>query len=215
MSTPHASNPSNPTDATRHSPLDSARSRNVFVGVCGGIAAYKVATVVSRLAQAGANVTVAMTPSATRFVTPLTFQALSGLHVYTSPWEHVESQDPQHISLATRTDLALVAPCTMDCLARLATGRADDVVTLILSAIDRARTPVLLAPSMNAVMWAQPSTQRNLRTLEQDGFGFIGPDDGWQACRTLGTGRMSEPEMILDRVGRMLSGNDPAATPAR
>lgn len=171
--------------------------RNVLVGVCGGIAVYKVASVVSALAQAGAAVTVAMTPSATRFVAPLTFQALSGRPVYVSPWEHVESHDPQHITLAARTHLAIVAPCTMDCLARLAAGRADDVVALILSAIDRARTPVLLAPSMNAVMWSQPSTQRNVRLLRDDGFHFVGPDEGWQACRTVGVGRMAEPETLL------------------
>ncbi|GMV24085.1 MAG: hypothetical protein AMXMBFR58_01160 [Phycisphaerae bacterium] len=178
--------------------------RHIFVGICGGIAAYKVAMVVSRLTQAGAHVTVAMTPSATRFVAPLTFQALSGRHVYTSAWEHVETQDPQHIALASRTDLALVAPCTMDCMARLATGRTDDVVTLILSAIDRSRTPVLLAPSMNAVMWSQPSTRRNLETLRQDRFEFVGPDEGWQACRTVGQGRMAEPEHLLQRVAERL-----------
>jgi phosphopantothenoylcysteine synthetase/decarboxylase len=180
------------------------------VGITGGIAAYKTCTVVSRLAQAGAHVTVAMTEAATHFVTPLTFQALSGNPVYTSPWDHLESKDPQHIALASSAALALVAPCTMDCLAKLATGRTDDVVTLILSAVDRQKTPVLLAPSMNAVMWEQPSTQRNLRTLQEDGFAFIGPADGWQACRTSGTGRMSEPEeilgMITDRLGGVRSG---------
>lgn len=180
--------------------LASVKGRSIMVGVCGGIAAYKVAMVVSRLAQAGAQVTVAMTPAATRFVTPLTFQALSGRPVYTSAWEHIESQDPQHISLATRTQVALVAPCTMDCLARLATGRTDDVVTLILSAIDRAKACVLLAPSMNAAMWAQPSTQRNISTLRGDGFEFVGPDEGWQACRTTGVGRMAEPDEMVARV---------------
>lgn len=168
-----------------------------LVCVTGGIAAYKTCTVVSRLAQAGVQVTVAMTPAATQFVTPLTFQALSGRPVYTSPWEHIESHDPQHISLARGIDIAIVAPCTMDTLAKLATGRTDDVVTLILSAVDRAKTPVLLAPSMNAVMWEQPANQRNLRTLEGDGFGYVGPGDGWQACRTSGAGRMAEPEEIL------------------
>lgn len=179
--------------------------RRIIVGVTGGIAAYKTCTVVSRLAQAGAVVTVAMTDAATHFVTPLTFQALSGNPVYTSPWEHIESKDPQHVSLASAAALAVVAPCSMDCVAKLATGRTDDVVTLILSAIDRSRTPVLLAPSMNAAMWAQPSTQRNLRTLDGDGFRFIGPDDGWQACRTSGTGRMSEPEAILAEIARVAS----------
>ena len=183
----------------------AASGRRVLVGICGGIAAYKTATIVSRLAQAGAHVTVVMTESATRFVTPLTFQALSANPVYTSPWEHIETRDPQHISLASAADLCLVAPCTMDCMARLAAGRADDVVTLILSAVDRTKTPVLLAPSMNEVMWSQPSTRRNLATLLADGFTTIGPGDGWQACRAVGPGRMSEPEAILAAIATTLS----------
>lgn len=182
----------------------AVRGKRIIVGVTGGIAAYKTATVVSRLAQAGAEVTVAMTEGATKFVTPLTFQALSARPVYTGTWEHIEAKDPQHIALADEADAAVVAPCTMDCLARLATGRADDVVTLILSAIDRAKTPVLLAPSMNAVMWAQPATRRNLTTLEGDGFRIVGPGEGWQACRHVGTGRMSEPEEILAALGAAL-----------
>lgn len=191
--------------------------RRVLVCVCGGIAAYKAAMVVSRLAQGGATVTVAMTPSATRFVTPLTFQALSARPVYTTPWEHVESHDPQHISLATGLDLAIVAPCTMDAAARLATGRADDIVSLLLSAIDRSRTPVLLAPAMNEVMWAQPSTQRNFATLREDGFHTIGPGAGWQACRTIGVGRMSEPEEILEAAAELLAqrGRPSTAPPIR
>jgi phosphopantothenoylcysteine decarboxylase/phosphopantothenate--cysteine ligase len=172
--------------------------------VTGGIAAYKSATLVSRLAQAGAQVTVAMTPAATRFVTPLTFQALSGRPVYTSAWEHVESNDPQHIATAGSLDAAIVAPCSMDTLARLASGRADDVVTLILSAVDRSRTPVLLAPSMNAVMWSQPATQRNVRTLIADGFTLVGPAAGWQACRTVGVGRMEEPEVLIEALALAL-----------
>lgn len=184
---------------------DAVRGKSILVGVSGGIAAYKTATVVSRLAQAGAKVTVMMTEAATHFIPALTLQSLSGRPVYTSPWEHIESQDPQHVSLATGADAAVVAPCTMDMLAKLATGRTDDAVTLILSAVDRRKTPVLLAPSMNAAMWAQPSTQRNLATLQGDGFGFVGPDDGWQACRTVGSGRMSEPDAILEALAAALA----------
>lgn len=175
--------------------FDGAR---VLIGVSGGIAAYKVCTVVSRLAQAGATVTVLMTEAATRFVTPLTFQALSGRPVYTSPWQHSEAHDPQHIALADRCDAALVAPCTMDMMAKLATGRTDDVITLVLSAIDRSRTPVLLAPAMNDAMWNQPSTRRNAALLEADGFRLVGPGTGWQACRHVGTGRMVEPEDLIE-----------------
>lgn len=171
----------------------------------GGIAAYKACTLVSRLAQAGGEVTVCMTPAATKFVTPLTFQALSARPVYTSAWEHVESHDPQHVSLASGAHAVVIAPCTMDCIARLAHGLTDDVVTLVVSAVDRKKTPVLLAPSMNAAMWSQASTQRNLETLRRDGFVLVGPDEGWQACRTVGQGRMSEPEVILERVAAALS----------
>jgi phosphopantothenoylcysteine decarboxylase / phosphopantothenate---cysteine ligase len=173
---------------------------HVLVCVTGGIAAYKSATLVSRLVQAGVKVTVAMTPGATKFVTPLTFQALSGRPVLTSAWDDADGADPQHIRLARSVSAAIVAPCTMDTLARLATGRTDDIVTLILSAVDRSQAPVLLAPSMNEVMWSQPATSRNVAQLKADGFKLIGPASGWQACRTVGAGRMSEPEDLFAAV---------------
>ncbi len=182
----------------------AARGRRILVGLSGGIACYKSAFVVSRLVQAGAEVTVLMTEASTRFVTPLTFQALSGRPVYTSQWEHLESLDPQHITLARSADLLLIAPCTMDMMAKLAIGRTDDVVSLVASAIDRRKQPCLLAPSMNAVMWSQPATQRALAQLREDGFTIVGPDSGWQACRTEGPGRMSEPEAILAAVAAAL-----------
>jgi len=171
--------------------------RRLLVCVSGGIAAYKTCTIVSRLAQAGAEVTVAMTDSAQRFVTPLTFQALSGRPVYTSQWQHTEAHDPQHIATATGLDAAVIAPCSMNTLAKLVHGRTDDVVALIMSAIDRSKTPVLLAPAMNSVMWAQPATQRNAEQAARDGFTLIGPGEGWQACRHVGSGRMSEPEQVV------------------
>jgi len=184
---------------------DAFTSKRVLVGVTGGIAAYKACTLVSRLAQAGVEVTVAMTAGAARFVTPLTFEALSARRVYTSPWEEAGGGgDPQHIALARGLHAAIVAPCTMDCLARLAMGRADDAVTLMLASIDRARTPVLLAPAMNAAMWSQPATQRNLAVLRADGFVLVGPNEGWQACRTMGPGRMSEPEELLEALREAL-----------
>ncbi|MEM9167280.1 MAG: flavoprotein [Planctomycetota bacterium] len=185
--------------------------RRLIVGLTGGIAAYKVCTVVSRLAQAEAYVTVLMTEPATRFVTPLTFQALSGRPVYTSAWEHIESHDPQHIALADSADAVLVAPCTMDFMASLAFGRANNVVSLVLSAVDRSKTPVLLAPSMNEVMWNQPATKRNVEQLGADGFGMVGPGSGWQACRHVGTGRMAEPADLLGALSACLRGRRPHA----
>lgn len=182
-------------------------NRRIIIGLSGGIACYKVCTVVSRLAQAGAEVTVLMTDAATKFVTPLTFQALSGRPVYTSSWEHVEANDPQHISLARRADLVLLAPATMDLLAKLAHGFTDDVVSLVVSAVDRSTTPVMIAPSMNEMMWRQSSTQRNIAQLRDDGFTLIEPGEGWQACRTVGAGRLPEPEDLLDRINRALAGS--------
>lgn len=174
--------------------------RTIIIGLSGGIACYKVATVVSRLVQSGAQVTVAMTEAATKFVTPLTFQALSGRPVYANQWSHIESHDPQHIALARKADLMLIAPCTMNMLAKLAGGQADDMVCLIASAMDLQRQRIMLAPSMNEVMLNQPSTKRNLAQLREDGFLIIEPGEGWQACRTVGAGRMAEPEDILDNI---------------
>jgi phosphopantothenoylcysteine decarboxylase/phosphopantothenate--cysteine ligase len=169
----------------------------IVIGVTGGIAAYKTCSIVSALAQSGADVTVCMTESAQRFVTPMTFQALSGRAVICSNWEHDLHKDPQHIALARAARAVVVAPVSMNSLARLATGFTDDPVSLVISAVDLGSTPVLLAPSMNAQMWDQPSTQRNLAQLRADGFRMIDPDDGWQACRTDGKGRMAEPARIL------------------
>lgn len=185
-------------------PTADLAGRRVLIGVTGGIAAYKTATVVSRLSQRGCDVRVAMTEAATRFVTPLTFESLSGNPVVTGIWAHHDPGDVQHVNLADRTDLALVAPCSMDCLARLANGHTSDPVTLILSAIDRAKTPVLLAPSMNSVMLAQPSTQRNLAQLRDDGYQVLDAESGWQACRHVGPGRMPEPETLIEVVAEAL-----------
>ena len=174
-----------------------ADSRHVLIGVCGGIAAYKMCEVVSTLVKRGDQVTVAMTRDATRFVGEVTFQSLSSRHVFTDPWAHPESMESPHIALARKADVMLVAPCTMDMLARLVAGRADDAVSLLVASIDRSRCPVLLAPSMNETMLSQPATQRNIGQLEQDGFQVIKPAEGWQACRTEGVGRLPEPEVLV------------------
>ncbi len=189
-----------PVAASQTTNRETPTDGRVIVGVSGGIACYKIAQVVSRLVQSDIDVTVAMTDAATRFVTPLTFEALSGRAVYSSQWQHIESHDPQHVSLARAAELMLIAPCTMDMLAKLAHGRTDDVVSLIASAVDWSRQAMLIAPSMNEVMWNQPATQRNLAQLKADGCEIIEPGEGWQACRTEGKGRLAEPEVILDAV---------------
>ncbi len=186
-----------PTSSTTPSVL---QGRKILVGVTGGIACYKVATLVSRLVQRGALVRVIMTESATRFVAPLTFQSLSGHAVLTGIWQSDDHPDSQHIGLARWADLYIIAPCTANTLAKLAHGLCDDMVSLTACALPREPkpTPVLLAPAMNSEMWANPITQQNLATVDQVlRYHIVGPETGWQACRTSGAGRMSEPQTIL------------------
>ena len=177
-------------------------SREIIVGVCGGIAAYKVADVVSKLVQAGAGVTVCMTAEAQQFVTPLTFEALSGRKVRTGIFDLVESSDPQHISLTERADLMLIAPATNNVIAKIAHGLTDDLVSLMVCA---AACPVLIAPAMNNRMWANPIAQENVAKIKGLGYRFVGPEDGWLACRNVGPGRMSEPGRIVEEVVGILA----------
>ncbi len=181
--------------------------REVVVAVCGGIAAYKVCHVVSSLVQRGAGVTVAMTESATRFVTPTTFGALSGRSVLTSLWSGAESHDPQHIALTRSADLFLIAPATANMIGKIANGICDDLVSTMIPA---ATSPVLLAPAMNDAMWTHPAVQANARTVTEFGYRLIGPAEGWLACRSIGPGRMVEPDEIVGAVNDILLDNPPA-----
>jgi phosphopantothenoylcysteine decarboxylase/phosphopantothenate--cysteine ligase len=177
------------------------KGREIILGVCGGIAAYKVADVVSKLVQQGAGVSVVMTPDAKRFVTPLTFEALSGRKVRTEIFEQADPGDTQHIGLTERADLMLVAPATANSLAKIAAGMCDDLISLMVNA---AACPVVFAPSMNDRMWANPITQENVGKLTKLGYRFIGPEAGWLACRNVGAGRLSEPARIVEEVTGML-----------
>jgi phosphopantothenoylcysteine decarboxylase/phosphopantothenate--cysteine ligase len=184
------------------------KNRTILVCVCGGIAAYKVCEVVSKLVQAGANVRVAMTEEAQKFVGVATFQALTANPVYTDLWISPEGRDPQHIRLAQKEDLILVAPCTANMMGKMAQGIADELVSTLLLAADPKN--VVIAPAMNEGMWNHPATQRNAETLRQDGVAFIGPGSGWQACRSVGVGRMSEAAEILEWIGKKLGGTEMA-----
>ncbi len=179
-------------------------ARRVIVAVTGGIACYKSASLVSRLTQAGASVRVLMTESATRFVTPLTFQSLSGSSVVSTTWEAQDGLESPHVALARWAQLMVVAPATADMIAKLAAGICDDPVGLVACGLP-PHTPVLLAPAMNAQMWSHKITQRNLNALKQQlGYHVVGPEAGWQACRTSGPGRMSEPQAIFDAAKSLL-----------
>ncbi|MDP7008300.1 MAG: flavoprotein [Phycisphaerales bacterium] len=171
--------------------------RHLLVALTGGIACYKIAALVSTLVQIDVTVDVLMTDAATRFISPLTFESLTSRQVFDSQWKHGKNCSPRHIQLAKQADGVLVAPCTMNMLAKLATGRTDDPVSLVVSAVNRETTPVLLAPSMNVTMLEQPVTKRNILTLQQDGFTILESDDGWQACKSNGKGRLPEPESLL------------------
>jgi len=178
----------------------SLDGKEIVVGITGGIACYKVAEVVSNLVQSGSNVQVLMTSAAKKFISPLTFSSLSGNAVYDTQWSFVEGHDPQHIRIAKKADVMLIAPCTMHMLAKLAYGLTDDAVSLVASAIDRSTTPVILAPAMNATMLSQPATQRNLTTLAADTFTILESEEGWQACKTIGQGRMPEAKCLISAI---------------
>jgi phosphopantothenoylcysteine decarboxylase len=197
------STPANPSTTQ-----PALKGREIIVGVCGGIAAYKVADVVSKLVQAGAGVTICMTAEAQKFVTPLTFEALSARPVRTSTFDLVESSDPQHIALTERADLMLIAPATNNIIAKVAHGLCDDLVSLMICA---AACPVVFAPAMNNRMWDHPIAQENIAKLTSIGYRFIGPDPGWLACRNVGMGRLSDPQVIVEEVTTMLT--NPAAMP--
>ena len=167
-------------------------SRRVLLGITGGIAAYKSAHLARLLTAAGAEVTVVMTESATRFVGPDTFAALTGRTVHTSLWER--PGEVLHVRLAHQADLAIVAPATANLLAKLAHGLADDLVsTLCLATI----APIVVAPAMNHRMWLHAATQANVETLRSRGVRVLGPDDGPQACGEFGPGRLREPDAIV------------------
>ncbi len=181
-------------------PADALADREVLVCVCGGIAAYKTAALVSMLVQRGGRVTVAMTRAARRFVGRTTFEALSGRPVATSLWRGGGSVP--HIALGQSADLIVVAPATANILGKLAGGIADDLVSTLLLG---AEAPVLLAPAMNARMWRHPAVQRNVAFLRDAGYAFTGPEEGWQACRAVGPGRMAEPQTICAQILKMLA----------
>jgi phosphopantothenoylcysteine decarboxylase / phosphopantothenate---cysteine ligase len=171
--------------------------RRILLGVTGGIAAYKAAELVRRLKERGAEVQVVMTDAARRFVTPLTFQALSGRPVRTTLWDEAAEAAMGHIELARWAELVLVAPASADFIARLAGGRADDLLTTLCLA---TAAPVWVAPAMNRLMWANPATQENAATLGARNVRLLGPASGEQACGESGPGRMLEADELARAV---------------
>jgi phosphopantothenoylcysteine decarboxylase/phosphopantothenate--cysteine ligase len=175
--------------------LESLRNKNILLGVTGGIAAYKSAEIVRGLKKAGSEVRVVMTDSAQEFITPLTLQALSGNPVSTDLLDVEAEAAMGHIELARWADAVLIAPATANTLARLSSGRADDLLSSITLAFDG---PIGLAPAMNQAMWKDERTQSNIRNLEDKNFSLYGPGSGEQACGDIGLGRMLEPTEIIE-----------------
>ena len=173
------------------------KGKKLLLGITGGVAAYKAAQLARLLVKAGADVRVAMTEAATRFVTPVTLQALTGQTVWTDLWDPRVRDNMGHIELSRDRELIVVAPATADFLAKLAGGLADDLLSTLCVA---RRCPLLVAPAMNVEMWENAATQRNVHTLRGDGVHLAGPAAGDQACGEVGMGRMQEPEEILAEV---------------
>jgi len=180
------------------------KNKNILVCVCGGIAIYKVVDVVSRLKKEGADVTVVMTEAAKKFVTPLTFQAISQNKVYDDVFEDGDDAEIKHIVLAQRADLILIAPATANTMSKLSYGMADNMVTTTILASEAKK---LLIPAMNTKMYINPITQENLQRLLGHGYEYMEPESGQMATKTEGSGigRLPEPASIVDRVNEILT----------
>jgi len=169
--------------------------KRIILGVTGGIACYKACEIARQLGRLGATVQVVMTEAATAFVSPLTFQALTGHPVRTSLLDANAEAGMGHIELARWADLILIAPCTANTLATLASGRADDLLSTLWLA---STAPKAVAPAMNQAMWADPTTTQHCQQIEAQGTWVLGPDAGVQACGDVGLGRMLEPDSLIE-----------------
>lgn len=178
-------------------------SRQILLGIGGGVAAYRMAETARLLMAHGANVRCVMTASAQKFISPLTFEALTGNAVHTELFALTEQKNMGHISLIRQADLLLVGPCTANLLAKFKHGIADDLLTTLFMA--QSQTPVLLAPAMNPAMWSSAATCSNISTLLQRGIHIVGPDQGVMACGEQGQGRLSQPEDMVLAVERLLT----------
>ena len=178
------------------------KGKTVLLGVTGGIAAYKAAALASALVKLGAAVEAVMTAHATQFITPLTFEQLTGRRVMVDTFDRNFQHQVEHIALADRTDLVLIAPATANICAKLAHGLADDMLTTTVLA---CACPKLIAPAMNTRMWDNPVTQENLNTLERFGWEVVPPASGRLACGAVGAGKLPEPEVLKDYVLRRLA----------
>jgi phosphopantothenoylcysteine decarboxylase / phosphopantothenate---cysteine ligase len=172
------------------------KNKTIIIGVCGGIACYKSLILIRLLIKQGANVHVVMTPNATQFISPISFQALSNNHVWVHEWDSSATNNMAHINLSRQIDAIILAPATANTIAKVAYGIADNLLCSMLLARPK-NCPVFIAPAMNVEMWHNAATQRNIQQLKQDGLHILVPQEGEQACGEQGMGRMQEPEDII------------------
>ena len=177
------------------------KNKTVVIGVSGGIAVYKACDIVSRLKKLNANVHVIMTNNATEFVTPLTFQSLSQNYVVNDMFEEPKTWDVEHISLAKKADVFLIAPATANVIGKIANGICDDMLTTTVMA---TTGKVLIAPAMNSNMYRNPILQRNITILKELGYNFVNPESGRLACGDVGEGKLAQPEVIVNEVVNLL-----------
>ena len=183
--------------------MQELQSKHIVLGLTGGVACYKVAQLCRLLTKAGATVQVVMTEAAQQFITPVTMQALSGHPVFTSQWDARPENNMAHINLSRAADAIVIAPCSADFAAKLAQGRADELLSLLCLARPHGK-PLLLAPAMNREMWAHPATQRNFAQAAADGAQVLDVGQGEQACGECGDGRMLEPEELIQDIAASL-----------
>ena len=179
--------------------MENLAGKCVVLGITGGIAAYKMANVASALRKTGAEVRVIMTKNATNFITPITFETLTGQKCMVDTFDRDFKFEVTHIETAKAADLILIAPATANVIAKMAHGIADDMLTTVVLA---ARCPKLVSPAMNTGMLENPITQDNLKTLEKYGFGIIPSESGVLACKDKGSGRLPKEEVLLDYIYR-------------
>jgi phosphopantothenoylcysteine decarboxylase / phosphopantothenate---cysteine ligase len=180
-------------------------NKKILLGITGGVAAFKSCYLARELMRQGASVQVVMTEAATHFITPVTFQALTGHPVFTNQWDNRIANNMAHIELSRDADAIVIAPASADFIAKLVQGRADDLLSTLCLARNRETTPLIVAPAMNREMWSNPATQRNVQQAAKDGIVFAGPGSGDQACGETGDGRMLEAEDIAEHVMALLT----------
>ena len=175
--------------------------KNILIGICGGIAAYKVVSLVSYLKQNGFSVRVVLTNNGAKFITPLTLQAISGNPVFTSLWDNVYDEQIDHIALSDWADLIVIAPATFNFISKISNGFADDLLSTIVSA---TQSPIMFVPGMNNQMWENIINQDNLIKLKRLGYFFVMPEKGYLACGKFGVGRFAREEKIVDKIYSIL-----------